>query len=171
MMQPKRRPALETPHTARAAAVREAAVPQCLVVASDEARRESMAWAARDGGWQTTTCGDAQTALDRARWTFLQLAIVDLTSSNGGEPVGFRHLVERLACSSQLLLLTCGNEGDAEQEVWARHLGVWMYLPGTTEGNDLAALCGEARGIVQRMAAAKEKIGHANEGQARYRPS
>jgi DNA-binding response OmpR family regulator len=139
-------------------------------VAADDGRRESLAWAARDGGWQTTTCGDAQAALERARWTFLQLAIVDLTSPDGGEPTGFRRLVETLARTSDVLLLTCGNEGNAEQEVWARHLGVWMYLPGATDGVDLAALCGEARGIVQRMAAARDKAGRGSQGQALYRP-
>jgi DNA-binding NtrC family response regulator len=171
MMQPKRQPALDSSHPVRAAAVRDSAILQCLVVSSDESRRESMAWAARDGGWQTATCGDAQTALDRARWMFLQLAIIDLTSPDGGEPTGFRQLVEKLACGSHVLLLTCGNEGDAEQEVWARHLGVWMYLPGATDGDDLASLCGEARAIAQRMAAAKEKIEHTSQGQALYRPS
>ena len=171
MMQPKRQPALDSSHEVRGAIVREPAALQCLVVATGESRRESMAWAARYGGWQTTTCGDASSALDRARWTFLQLAIIDLTSPDGGEPTGFRQLVEKLACTSHVLLLTCGNEGDAEQEVWARHLGVWMYLPGATDGDDLSALCGEARVIVQRMAAAKEKIGHTSDARALYRPS
>ncbi len=170
MMQPKRQPALESSRSVHAAGVREVGALQCLVVAADDARRESLAWAARYGGWQTTTCGDAQAALDRARWTYLQLAIVDLTSPGGGEPGGFRHLVEQLARSSHLLLLTCGKEGDAEQEVWARHLGVWMYLPGATDGDDLAALCGEARSIAERMAAAKVKAGRTNEAQAIYPP-
>src|SRR5262245_27574975 len=96
MMQPKRQPGLDPSGNARTVAARDSAALQCLVVSTDEARRESLAWSARDGGWQTTICADTDSALERARWTYLQLAIVDLTSPSGSEPPGFRHLVERL---------------------------------------------------------------------------
>jgi hypothetical protein len=152
MIQPNR--LAESARHGQSSVIHETGLFQCLVVSVDDSRREALAWAARDGGWQTLSCGDAEAALERVRRTLLQLAIVDLTASNGTEPPRFRELVEYLACcAGRVLVVACGDEGNARQEVWARHLGVWMYLPGAADGVELAALCGEARLIAKRLAA------------------
>ena len=104
-----------------------------------------------------------------AGWTFLELVIIDLTSPEGGEPTGFRQLVEKLACTSHVLLLTCGNEGDAEQEVWARHLGVWMYLPGRDRRRRPVGTLQRSTRHCARLAAAKERVGHTSGARALYR--
>ena len=56
-----------------------------------------------------------------------QLAFVDLEGVQG---VGFQTLVRQLADQRQVLLVVCGHEQDGTEEVWARQLGVWFYLPG-----------------------------------------
>ena len=44
------------------------------------------------------------------------------------------------------------HEHDPQQEVWARQIGVWLYVPGLAERDvdGLGLLCGEARFIVER---------------------
>jgi DNA-binding NtrC family response regulator len=105
--------------------------------------------AASDGGWKTSLSVDAIEALEHVSRNFVQLAIVDL---EGGSLGAFQTLIERLTASSGLLLIVCGNEGQVEEEVWARQSGAWLYLPGVVESTNFALLCGEARHIAQRLA-------------------
>ncbi len=84
------------------------------------------------------------------------MAIVDMTGS--GSAAGYRFMVEQLACSSRMLLLICGNLDDQREEVWARHLGVWMYLPGAIDGADLVGLCTAARQAVERLLANRPRV-------------
>jgi hypothetical protein len=39
----------------------------------------------------------------------------------------------------------CGSEDNVDEELWARQLGAWLYLPGVTDGDSLTSLCVEAR--------------------------
>ena len=45
-----------------------------------------------------------------------------------------------------LLLVICGHEGEVEEEIWARQLGVWLYVPGLSNApaEDLSLLCQQA---------------------------
>jgi hypothetical protein len=130
---------------------------QCLVVATDDARRDNLGFAAREGGWDVTSCGDVASAVTHSRQTPLQLAIVDLIGSAAADRASFRFLIEQLACTSRMLLLVCGNIDDPREEVWARHLGVWMYLPGAIDGTELVGLCVAARETVERLSAANRQ--------------
>ncbi|MHB1038691.1 MAG: hypothetical protein ACYC0Y_29055 [Pirellulales bacterium] len=125
---------------------------QCLVVASSGSRREMLSWAAVDGGWEAIACGTADGAAAQAKRAVIRLAIVDLEYSDGSESGAFRNLLEQLARTSDLLLMVCGHEGNAREEIWARQLGAWLYLPAVNEGGDLAVLCGEARHVAERLA-------------------
>jgi len=42
-------------------------------------------------------------------------------------------------------VVICGSADSVDEELWARQLGVWLYLPGVTEGDSLTSLCIEAR--------------------------
>jgi hypothetical protein len=85
-----------------------------------------------------------------------QLAFVDLEGEQGA---GFQALVRQLADQRQVLLVVCGHEQDGTEEVWARQLGVWFYLPGTCESSTIGLLCRDARSIVsQRMKAAGQDV-------------
>jgi DNA-binding NtrC family response regulator len=130
-------------------AVKPASVFQCLIVSADPGRREMFERAASDGGWKTSLCVDAPAALTHIARSFVQLAIVDL---EGRAMAEFRPVIEKLsAAGSGLLLIVCGNEGQAEEEIWARQAGAWLYLPGVREGSNFALLCGEARQIAERL--------------------
>jgi hypothetical protein len=142
-----------TPATTKAglrAAWREAKAVDlfhCLIVSADLVRQDLLARAAVEGGWETVVCSDSRTALAYTRSMFLQLAIVDLD----GRPAGdFDDLLEVLG-PAKLLLLVCGNEGDADEEIRVRQLGAWLYLPGVVETSDVSLLCTEARHIAERL--------------------
>jgi DNA-binding response OmpR family regulator len=135
---------------------------QCLIVATDDARRDNLGFAAREGGWDVTLCGDVAAAVTQSRQRSLQMAIVDLSGPACADLPSFRFLVEQLACTSRMLLLVCGNVDDPREEVWARHLGVWMYLPGAIDGSELVGLCVAARETVERLTASnrQQRNGH-----------
>lgn len=155
-MQPTRQVAV-TPATARhTPALCATDSFHCLVVAADASRRENLGFAAREGGWEVTLCPDPVTAVARARHKLMHMAIVDLTGTSEGA-TGLRAMVEQLASTSRMLLLVCGNLDDHGEEVWARHLGVWMYLPGAIDGTDMVALCGAARHTAERLVAASRQ--------------
>jgi DNA-binding response OmpR family regulator len=153
-----------------AAAIRATQAAHCLVVAADDARRENFGFAAREGGWDVTLCCDSAAALSQAGQKLLHLAIVDLSGAANPERANFRFLVEQLACTSRMLLLVCGSLDDSREEVWARHLGVWMYLPGAIDGTELVGLCVAARETVERLMASSRHTRVAREDK-KYRSS
>jgi DNA-binding response OmpR family regulator len=119
-----------------------------LIVSATPERQEMLVQAAADSGWETIVCGDPSSALATMNVMFVQLAVVDM---EGQQPDTFRQLVEKLALTSRLLLIVCGNEGDLQEEIWVRQLGAWLYLPGVVDTSDLSLLCSEARHIAQRL--------------------
>ncbi|HEY1598308.1 MAG TPA: hypothetical protein VGG64_01810 [Pirellulales bacterium] len=152
-MQPYRDAIIAPDKVRTTVAVRAIESVECLVVATDEGRRENLGFVAREGGWNVTLCREPAEAIAQARQRLLQMAIVDLSGSVASDSASYRFLVEQLACTSRMLLLVCGNVDDTREEVWARHLGVWMYLPGAIDGADLVGLCVAARETVERMSA------------------
>ena len=124
---------------------------QCLIVSRDIERQEMLARGAADNGWETTVCGDAQSALAHQRRNFVQLVVVDLQGDYEGD---LAELLEQFSSANGLLTIVCGSDSDMEEEIWARQLGVWLYLPGVTDMTNVSLLCGEAKHIVERMHAA-----------------
>jgi DNA-binding response OmpR family regulator len=134
-------------HTASqpvAAPPERAAVWQCLVLSADARRREMLSDAATESGWTTICCRDADAAQAAAYRRLVQLALIDLCGAGAGPPPRMRQLVERLTAKRDLLVALCGRDADAIEEVWARQLGAWLYLPKVTDASDVASICGEA---------------------------
>jgi hypothetical protein len=131
---------------------------QCLILSSQNGRREMLNRAAEMAGWEPIVCLDADAAHEQIGRMFLQLAIVDMVPMAGREPPGYRDLAEKLARLGGLLLVICGNEGRPQEEIWARQLGAWLYLPGVVESDDVAMLCGEARQIAEQLRAPQRTI-------------
>ncbi len=123
----------------------------CLVVSGDSDRREAFSLAASQGGWKTVPCSDVPTAEDCFRRMFLQLAVVDLQRSQLVPLEHLENLIENMARSGNTLLVVCGDEGNLEQEIWARQVGVWMFVPGIEDGSELKTLLGEAHCLAQQM--------------------
>ena len=125
---------------------------QCLVVSADARRRQMLDRAAMEGGWETIVCADMNRAINEFHRTRFLLVLVDLEGGGHGSPDEFRQLCEQVSSeSSNVLMAVCGHDGDAMEEIWARQLGVWLYLPGVTDGDDLSGLCSEACGIAEQF--------------------
>ena len=105
--------------------------------------------AANEAGWDTISCGDADAGWSAVKRQRFQLAIVDI--DHVATPAALQKLSEEVAGMEHTLLMLCGNEGEALEEVWARQLGTWLYLPGVTEGNDVTSLCEQARPVAEKL--------------------
>jgi hypothetical protein len=137
----------------RATASRRAAagLQTCLVVSTSARRAQLWVRAAHDEQWATIVCNTADDALRQSIRNRVELALVDLESAAPSQERMLRTLVERLAEHSGPLVAVCGNPDDVTGEVWSRQLGAWMYLPGVDRHSDIALLCSEARGILQKL--------------------
>ncbi len=115
--------------------------PLCLVASACPTRQERLAECATVAGWRPVICASLDGALSTVRRTLFRLAIVDLTESWSEEVTGFRALAEHLRQQTELLLVLCGNADVASEEIWARQLGAWMYLPGMVGEEEMQMIC------------------------------
>ena len=125
--------------------VRRAGLLDCLVVSGDASRRSRFEAAVELAGWlecaSPATTGDLRQAVDRD----FQLAIVDIAVPLGDRVNDTIEIAEELAARPGTLLVICGSEDNVDEELWARQLGAWLYLPGVCDGDSLTSLCVEAR--------------------------
>jgi DNA-binding NarL/FixJ family response regulator len=117
----------------------------CLVISGDASRRERFVAAATLAGWSRSTAPEDAATLQDAADQDVSLAIIDIASPIGDRVHDTLELAEELAARPNTLVVICGSEDNADEELWARQLGVWLYLPGVADGDSLASLCIEAR--------------------------
>ncbi len=122
---------------------------QCLVVSLKANRGRMLEQAAGSGGWDTVACSDLSNAWTAVKRQKFGLAVVDLDGIEDVEDL--RGLCEEVAKMKDTLLVVCGNEGEALEEIWARQLGAWLYLPGVATGDALVSLCEQARPVVEKL--------------------
>lgn len=129
---------------------------RCLVVSQAALRRAMLAGGAERAGWETVVCEGVESGWHACQRERFEMAVVDfavLDSELEEEAVRqMRELTEQLATQRNTLLMLCGNEGDALEEIWARQLGVWLYLPGISEQHDVQDLCAQALPVAERLA-------------------
>lgn len=126
----------------------EAGVLQCLVSSASRTRRNLISQAATDAGWDAVVCTAPDEASDALKRNAFHFAMVDLDDC-GQTPTGARELVQTLIADSRRILVgVCGHEADPDEEIWARQLGIWLYLPGVTTSSEVAMLCEQALQIV-----------------------
>ena len=125
---------------------------RCLVVSTSQKQRAMLSKAALDGGWGTVVCSDAGSALTEFRRHRFQLIFIDLVGTGTASDGEFRNVCHQLTAEGRdLLLVVCGRQADPREEIWARQLGIWLYLAGVTEERAVTELCDEARGVVERL--------------------
>ena len=128
----------------------ETDVFQCLVSSASRARRNLFSKAVTEAGWDIVICTSPDKALREFRRSMFPFALVDL-DDRGETPAGARELVQALAQDAlRILIGVCGHEADPEEEIWARQLGIWLYLPGVTTSSEIRLLCEQARQIVTK---------------------
>ena len=125
----------------------------CMVLGTSEHRRLAIADTAEQAGWVTSDSDGAKTSRAALLREPRQLIVIDLTSESGSAPETLKRLAERVARDKSTLLMLCGNEGNVMEEIWARQLGVWIYLPGVLCGSDLTSLLREANHVSRRQRA------------------
>lgn len=117
---------------------------QCLISSASQTRRNMLSAAASDGGWDSVLSMPASEVGSNLELAMFQFALIDL-DHRGATPEGARDLVQNLMhASSEVLVGVCGHEADPEEEIWARQLGVWLYLPGVTTSSEMALLFEQA---------------------------
>lgn len=69
-------------------------------------------------------------------------------AANGhpGQDADWNDLCQAIAGLPSVLLAICGREFDPAQEIWARQLGVWLYIPGLSvdDAAEVAEVCEQA---------------------------
>lgn len=139
-----------------------AALFQCLIMTPVERRGQAWRRAAFEAGWEPVFCRDVKSAVDCATRNRLLLSVIDLQSLPAPTRGRTRQLCEALvgqgAPAEGPLVIVCGDDEDAAEEIWARGLGVWLYLPGVDETCDLTLMCGEARSLAQKLCEKMEDL-------------
>ncbi|MCA9187395.1 MAG: hypothetical protein R3E01_15670 [Pirellulaceae bacterium] len=118
----------------------------CLVASTDARRRKTLSRGAGRAGWKCVDCASAEAFAEAMRQRF-QLALMDIV---GPQSQSFREIGKQLARETNTLIVVCGDESQPTDEIWARGLGAWLYLPGLGTIDDLAQLCHEARMVVDK---------------------
>jgi len=119
----------------------------CMIVTTQDTRRDNFVAGAENAGWRVIRRATPRDAVQQSRTAAPQLLIVDLVGNES--PEDSRALLESVSQRDGTLLLVCGNEGDAMEEIWARSLGVWLYLPGIPDDADFSEPFSEALKITK----------------------
>ena len=117
---------------------------ECLIVSPRARQREVLSRAATASGWASVVCSDAATARHLAQRIVVKLAFIDLEEGPLDTLVSLQELAADLSRMGCPLLVVCGADGDRQQEIWARQLGAWLYLPGMAGVEEMTQLCEEA---------------------------
>ena len=116
----------------------------CLILSLDNVRREQLRSMVHFSGWRPLACSSVAQALQQVERLETQFALVDLAPDTDGQRESVFRLVERLSDRAEPLVMVCDDEPCPEAELWARKLGVWLYLPEPQIGEELVELCQQA---------------------------
>jgi DNA-binding response OmpR family regulator len=136
----------------QAPAVRGGRIPalSCLVVSGNEGLRGRLNTMSELGGFTGCETPADATDLRSVVDADYQLVIVDIAHPLGDRVNDTVELAEEFASRPGTLLVVCGSDDSVDEELWARQLGAWVYLPGVSNGDSLMSLFAEARRVVDR---------------------
>lgn len=117
----------------------------CLVLSWSEQRAELLQSVARDESWQVKVCSEVQEFLRSVFQMDVPLTIVDLPRKGSTTYEELREIAAQTCGVRRALLVVCGAAADQEEELWARQLGVWAYLPDAVDPGGLRLVFAEAR--------------------------
>ncbi len=108
---------------------------RCSVVSWHDGRLDHMRALAEHAHWQVVHCRDAREALRAAFKNTLSLAVIDMPAVDSESYQSYRGLAERIIevgkviGASDMLMVLCTSTQSVQEEIWARQLGAWTYLP------------------------------------------
>ncbi|MGB6044759.1 MAG: hypothetical protein WBF93_16495 [Pirellulales bacterium] len=138
--------------------------PGCMVIGFSEPRRQLLASAAAAAGWSVVESADPKAARIQLLREPPAMVVIDLEDPSRSAPEALKGLAERVSKQRDLLIAMCGNEDNAMEEIWARQLGVWLYLPGVVKDSDLSSLLEEGSQVAARRASAAGRHAYFPEG-------
>jgi DNA-binding response OmpR family regulator len=134
-------------------AVRAGRIPgllKCLVVSGDDRLRHRLDTMADLNGWSACEAPAESDELRSAVDADFHLVIVDIARPLGDRVSDTVEIAEEFAGRPSTLVVVCGSGESVDEELWARQLGAWVYLPGVSGGDALMSLFAEARRVVER---------------------
>lgn len=135
------------------AASRSARVPgllKCLVLSGDRGLRGRLDAVSELSGWSACDAPEHTSDLQAVVDGDYQLVIADVAKPLGDRVNDTVEIVEEFASRPGTLVVVCGSESSVDEELWARQIGAWVYLPGVSGGDALVSLCTDARRLVER---------------------
>jgi len=130
--------------------VRGPGLMKCLVLSADRGLRNRLDAVTELSGWSACDApqdaADLQSLIDRD----YQLVIVDIAHPLGDRVNDTVEIAEEIVSRPGSLLVVCGSEDSIDEELWARQMGAWVYLPSVTCGDALVSLFADARRFVER---------------------
>ena len=121
---------------------------RCLVLTWSQNRAELLRSAACNESWQATVNIDVREFLRDAYMLRVPLTFVDLPDEKTSNYKVLQEAAQRASELGNSLVVICGFGGNPAEEVWARQLGAWAYLPGDNGLAGLELVFGDARKAV-----------------------
>ena len=124
---------------------------RCLIVSWSDQRAELLRAAAESTSWETIVEQDVSQFLRHVFQLRVPLTIVDLPVSGDSGYERIRTAASRVCDVNDSLLVICGATKNSSEELWARELGVWTYLPEASDLSGLEFVFSEARKAIARQ--------------------
>jgi hypothetical protein len=126
---------------------------RCLVVSGEVGFRNRLQAASELAGWEECTAPESVADLHSAIDGDYRLVLVDVANPVSDRVSDVVELAEEFAARPGTLVVICGPEDGVDEELWARQLGAWVYLPGAIAGDGLVSLFQEAGRLADRRSA------------------
>lgn len=127
---------------------------RCLVVSWSECRISLLRAAAEAEAWEAIACSNPRQFLRNVFQESVPLTLIDLPPASSKVYSEFRVAAVRAKDRGESLLVVSVAEGCATDELWARELGVWSYLPELTGQEGWELVFSDARQAIARQATA-----------------
>lgn len=130
--------------------VRGPGLMKCLVLSGDRGFRNRLDSVTELSGWSACDAPEDAADLQAVVDGDYQLVIADIARPLGDRVNDTVEIAEEFAGRPGTLLVVCGSEESVDEELWARQVGAWVYLPGVSGGDALVSLFAEARRLSER---------------------
>ena len=130
--------------------VRAPGLMKCLVLSGDRGLRNRLDAVTELSGWSACDAPEDAADLQAMVDGDYRLVIADIANPIGDRVNDTVEIAEEFAARPGTLVVVCGSEDSVDEELWARQMGAWVYLPGVSGGDALVALFADARRLVER---------------------
>ena len=127
---------------------------RCLILSWNDVRAEGLRLAAQQQAWEALVCSNSTAFIKQLFRLKVPLTIVDLPEVTQKSYPKMRLASSKVRDVSDSLLVVSAATNDECEEVWARELGAWAYLPEVIEPSSVEWVFKAAREALARQASA-----------------